>query len=260
MAEPVEPTKAAGADLKPEAAAMRRLKLSAVILFALCITFSGASAWKLLGGSDRPVGSQAATPNPTSEKPEAEAAAQTPSNPGQAVERKRLEGNLFAKQKGVTASGCVNAEVLIDGNSTQFDGGSGYAHYDLGDPNGRMQVDLDTPQVMTRVSFLLWDQDARTYRYKLDISADGAKWKTVLDSSNADQRSWQEARFPPQPVRAVRLMGVANSSNSGFHVVELEARQRRQLRQRGRTGLSHGWPPPSWPRAPARCAPPPSAR
>jgi len=203
--------------------AVQNLKRAVFLLIALCIIFSGASAWKLAAASKVSGSTEAAPDVPviTNEKVNTPATHDKASQPG--TERRRIEGNLLTSANGATASGCTNPEMLIDGNSAQYDGSNGYAYFYTETPNANMTVTLKNTMVMTRVKFLLWDLDQRTYRYKLEISPDGAQWKTAADNSGSDQRSWQETRFPAQPVKAIRILGFGSTTGGHCHVVELEA-------------------------------------
>jgi hypothetical protein len=122
----------------------------------------------------------------------------------------------------------MNPEALIDGNYTDYGPGTGYATTIWqNDPKPFFTVTLKDSFTIDSIRILLWDRDDRYYRYKLEVCPDdkGAAWVLVADhTAEAEQRrSWQVVRFKPQPVRLIRLTGTYNSSNSGFHVVELQA-------------------------------------
>jgi len=138
--------------------------------------------------------------------------------------------NFALAANGAKASGGIRPEQLIDGNSTQYDGGSGYAytHWRSKLPES-LQVELKQPAAINCVRFLLWDlEETRFYRYKLEVcdstQADG-KWTTVADKTGTEEecRSWQVIGFPKQSVQLIRLTGTFCSVNSSFHVVELQA-------------------------------------
>lgn len=128
---------------------------------------------------------------------------------------------------GATASGCERAPLLIDGNASTFDGGEGYAFTDWSaKPQQAMLITFKENVTLNTARFLLWNQDNRFYRYKLEISpaADGDTWKVVSDHSAAGEfRGWQLITFPAEPVRRFRLTGTFGSANNQFHVVEFQA-------------------------------------
>jgi hypothetical protein len=128
---------------------------------------------------------------------------------------------------GAVASGCERAPLLIDGNSSAFDGGEGYAATDWSaKPPQAMLITFKEAVTVNTVRFLLWNQDTRFYRYKLEASpsAEGDDWKVISDHSlTGEFRGWQLLPFPAQLVRRFRLTGMFNSSNNQFHVVEFQA-------------------------------------
>lgn len=135
--------------------------------------------------------------------------------------------NVALAIHGATALGGDRPQLLIDGNSTTYDGGEGYAQTDWTvKPTPAMVVTLKEAETINTIRFLLWDQDNRFYRYKLEIcpDADGEKWKLIADHSTTGEfRSWQLISFPEEPVRRIRVTGTFNNSNNMFHVVELQA-------------------------------------
>ena len=137
--------------------------------------------------------------------------------------RARSAHNLLLATSGAVATGGQNPQLLIDGNSENYDGGNGYAYTDNNNPNDVMTVTLKEPVQMTRVRFLLWDKDERSYRYIVSVSADGKNFKKVQDNSKRESRSWQQIRFARQKVKAVQVKGIAGTSDNNFHVVEIEA-------------------------------------
>ena len=138
-------------------------------------------------------------------------------------ERPRSNTNLLLASGGATVSNCANPQFLNDGNSIDYDGGNGYSYCAVGPDSPPMTVTLKDPHEMTRVRFLLWDKDDRTYRYVLMVSPDGKKWNKIKDNTRIECNSWQEFKFPRQKVKAVAIRGIANSNGDpNLHVVELE--------------------------------------
>jgi len=76
---------------------------------------------------------------------------------------------------------------------------------------------------LQQIRFRLWDLDDRHHRYALATSADGRTFVPLVDRSQGEWRGWQVIPFAPRPVKAVKLLGLYNSANSNFFVVEFEA-------------------------------------
>ena len=76
---------------------------------------------------------------------------------------------------------------------------------------------------LQQIRFRLWDMDDRHYRYAVATSADGRAFVPLVDRSQGEWRGWQVLPFPPRPVKAVKLLGLYNSADSNFFVVEFEA-------------------------------------
>jgi hypothetical protein len=131
-------------------------------------------------------------------------------------------GNVALAANGATVSGtATRLGDLIDGNSTKYDGSSGFAHAQI--PSDWTIV-LNKVYRLRQIRFLLWDQDDRYYQYKIAVSADGKKFEPLVDRSQGQWKSWQEIAFPSRPVKAIKLLGLHCSDKSGvFHVVEVEA-------------------------------------
>lgn len=137
--------------------------------------------------------------------------------------------NLALASKGAKATGGSQPELLIDGNTSDYDASYGYAATNWQtNPPDAMVVTLKEPATLNAVRVLLWDGDERYYRYRLEVSPDAegeAHWTTVADYTHTSERrqGWQVLDFEPQAVRRVRLTGTYNSDSGAFHVVEIEA-------------------------------------
>ena len=136
--------------------------------------------------------------------------------PGAAVEM----GNVALASRGATVSGEVRPGALIDGITTGYTPGAGFAYASI---PCEFVVTLPKVCLLREIRLLLWDGDARFYRYAVDTSLDGKTYQLVADRSAGQWRSWQTHSFPPRPVKTIRLRGLYDSSNSQFHAVELEA-------------------------------------
>jgi hypothetical protein len=137
--------------------------------------------------------------------------------------------NYALAANGATATGGSRPEELIDGNDAHYSGGTGFATSTWNTtPVPSFLITLKEAVPIDCIRILLWDRDeTRFYRYKLEVCADekGTAWTMAADRTGpAEQcRSWQTARIKPQPVKLIKLTGTYNSSNSGFHVVEVQA-------------------------------------
>jgi len=130
-------------------------------------------------------------------------------------------GNVALAKRGATCTGSPNAMNLIDGNTTEYDTGSGYAYFSY---PGEFIVTLPKVYVLRQIRVLLWDgEDDRFYRFALETSHDGQKYIPLVDRSRGQWRSWQQIDFPPRPVKTIKLKGLFDSANFQFHAVELEA-------------------------------------
>jgi hypothetical protein len=151
---------------------------------------------------------------------------QPPGPPAPASSKHPWHYNYALATNGGVASGCDKAELLVDGNSTKYDGGEGYAATDWSTkPPGSMLITLKETVDISTVRFLLWDGDPRYYQYKLEGSAEaeGEKWQMLADCTSEEHRSWQVITIPTQKIRRLKLTGTFNSSNNYFHVVEFQA-------------------------------------
>lgn len=133
-------------------------------------------------------------------------------------------GNVALATNGTKVTGVIkNAAALLDGDSKQYNDGVGFAAAKC--PTD-WTIEFDKVYRIQQINFLLWDKDARVYRYQILTSPDGKKFVPLVDNSQKDCRSWQQLKVsPPRPVKAVKLIGRYNSvpGNGEFHVVEFEA-------------------------------------
>jgi hypothetical protein len=121
---------------------------------------------------------------------------------------------------GAGVRGAERGELLVDGVTTGYDGGNGYTY---GSWPCEWIVEFPRPLLLRQVRLLLWDGDERFYRYAVETSPDGTQFGPLVDRGSGEWRSWQVLNFAPRPVRALRIRGLFNSANTGFHAVELEA-------------------------------------
>ncbi|MCY3022034.1 MAG: discoidin domain-containing protein, partial [Planctomycetota bacterium] len=169
-------------------------------------------------------------------------------------------GNVALASSGAKALGPEGAELLIDGNSTRYTGGNGFATVN---PGGEWVVALPKVYLLREIRMLLWDIDAeRYYQYQIEVSYDGTKYAMVADHSKDQCRSWQVIKFPLRPVKTIKIRGLYDSTPNGFNVVELEAYcippDKPPVSARAGTAATPVPPvPPVPPRPPPKVPPPP---
>ncbi|RLJ03762.1 MAG: hypothetical protein DRP08_03045, partial [Candidatus Aenigmatarchaeota archaeon] len=82
-----------------------------------------------------------------------------------------------------------------------------------------MTVELAKLVYVDKIYFRLWDYDGRWYNYSLYISTDGSNWTRLVDNKHAQSVQWYNfSSFTP--LRYVRVEGLENTANSGFHIIE----------------------------------------
>jgi uncharacterized repeat protein (TIGR01451 family) len=128
--------------------------------------------------------------------------------------------NVALSSNGATASDGTNPTMLIDGKTTGYTSDTGFTWAGFNVP---LTITLNKQYTINKINVLLWDLDARYYRYKIETSLDKIKWTTVIDKTSGQWKSWQSDTFSALPVRYIRITGTYNSANNEFHVVELEA-------------------------------------
>jgi tetratricopeptide (TPR) repeat protein len=129
-------------------------------------------------------------------------------------------GNVALARSGAVATGGTHPEVLIDGISTGYTGSSGFAY---GAFPVEFIVTLPRALPLRMIRLLLWDGQARFYRFAVETSSDGRSFQPLVDRGQGEWRSWQTLSFAPRRVKAIKLKGLYNSANGDFHCVELEA-------------------------------------
>jgi hypothetical protein len=121
----------------------------------------------------------------------------------------------------VTSTSKINhPEELLDGNSTKYDSGNGFA---VSVWPCEWTVTFSKTYQLRELRILFWDHDSRFFRYAIAVSHDGKKFTPLADRSKGEWKSWQVIDFPSRAVKAVKLYGLYNSANSAFTVVEFEA-------------------------------------
>jgi len=141
---------------------------------------------------------------------------------------KAIQTEGVAIEKGNVALAEKGAEIerrrfrdIIDGVTTGYTGSTGFAWMPF--PT-EATITLPKAYVLREIRLLLWDLEVqRFYRYNVETSVDGLNFVPIGDHSQGEWRSWQTLTFAPRVAKYIRLHGLYNSANNGFHCVELEA-------------------------------------
>ncbi len=137
------------------------------------------------------------------------------------------ENDFALASAGATAQAPNRAGDLIDGkivHEATATGGIGYA---WGVCPSSFIVDLSRLQKISKIRFLLYNNkdERRRYKYQLFISPhEDDDWEMIADRSEKPSHGWQEHKFNPRMVRKIKVIGLHNTTNKNFHIVEIEAR------------------------------------
>jgi|TARA_B110001454_G_scaffold214410_1_gene234143 hypothetical protein len=136
-------------------------------------------------------------------------------------------GNDFAlASAGATAKAPNRAGDLIDGKIEHKGTATGGIGYAWGGCPSDFIVAFPSSKNIRKVRFLLYDKDKRrSYNYQLFILAHGSDdWEMIADRSKKPSQGWQDHKFNPRMISKIKVVGLKNSSNKNFHIVEIEAR------------------------------------
>lgn len=137
-----------------------------------------------------------------------------------------VPGNVALASNGTTVEakpGLANAGMLIDGKTDRGQKGGPYQYAYQRWP---CEWVLRFPQVyrLQELRVFLYDLPGpRPHNYRVEISPDGEQFSLLADRSQGKWASWQILRFPPQPVRAIKFIGLRCEGDSNFCVYEIEA-------------------------------------
>jgi len=133
--------------------------------------------------------------------------------------------NHALSSNGATAEAEKLPKLLIDGKIKhgRFDG------FSWGNYPADFIVTFPKVTEIEEIKFLLWEADPdpdnpRAYLYQLFVQRkkDG-EWEMIADYSRKPAKGWQKHTFPPADMKAIKILGIFNSANEGFHVVEVQA-------------------------------------
>lgn len=136
--------------------------------------------------------------------------------------------NYASAAAGATVAGPQNASgsqgqpsMVNDEEVLDYGPNAGYAWAYLDIP---LTVTLAEPRSINKIEILFLDIDARTYRYRLEVSADGQAFETVADCTREPHRGWQTHLLETRPVKAIRVTVTGTSVEArSYHIVELAA-------------------------------------
>lgn len=128
------------------------------------------------------------------------------------------KGNVALASNGTTVAGVqIRPEDMVDGAV------SNQKQHAVGTWPCEWTITFDKVYRLQEIRFLLYDLDKRYYRYAVAASVDGNTFTRLVDRSQGQWSGWQRITFPRRPVKAIKLIGLYNSANERFHVVEFEA-------------------------------------
>ena len=137
---------------------------------------------------------------------------------------KEQRRNFALKSNGASAKAERFAELLIDGK-TKHSKFSGFA---WGNYPTDFEVIFPKTTRLEEIKFLLWEgreaDKPRTYLYQLYVQRkEDGEWEMIADYSKRPAKGWQSHKFSSAEIKAIKILGIFNSANEGFHVVEIEA-------------------------------------
>ena len=92
-------------------------------------------------------------------------------------------------------------DFLLDGDTTTFDLDRGFTRHLILEGDKGICISLGRPSIINTIKLLLWNKDARSYSYYIDVSMDNEDWIRMIDYSKYFCRSWQTLHFKPRVVR-----------------------------------------------------------
>jgi hypothetical protein len=124
-----------------------------------------------------------------------------------------------AKRMKIIHGNIQRFEDMIDGESEDFDGHNGFAHFKW--PK-EIIFELDVRINNFKFKIKTFNRDDRRYKYKIFLSEDNKKWIELIDRSVEGISGWDEKEYSNGPIKFVKLHAMSNSRNAGFHIVQLE--------------------------------------
>jgi hypothetical protein len=88
-------------------------------------------------------------------------------------------------------------------------------------------INLGKLRTVRHIRMHLWNHDSRSYQFKIYVSTYGRTWKVLADHSKKWSKGVQEFEHGSKKIQYLRIEGIRNTANGGFHVKELEAFNRK---------------------------------
>lgn len=122
-----------------------------------------------------------------------------------------------SNQTNATAQAANSPNHLIDEDET-VNGGDYYASCNW---PCNMTINFNKSAYINKIYTHLWDGNNRYYNYSLWISEDGANWTKIVDNKYA--QGPQNDTFQATLTKYIRIEGLHNTANAGFHIIEVDA-------------------------------------
>lgn len=139
--------------------------------------------------------------------------------------------NLALNKLPIEKDNWKNPEDATDGNITDYDG---HNHRGFAAANWpcSFTLDLDTEHKISIIRILLFDNlgkpnsqiSDRKYKFSLSLSGDGVTYYPIYSNEHSEGGlGWYSFELITQTyARYIRLNGLHNSKNDGFHIVQFE--------------------------------------
>ena len=123
---------------------------------------------------------------------------------------------------GAKAIAQNSPQSLIDGD-LEYSGSEGFA---WGFCPADFIVSFPETTSVKEINFLLHNEDkSREYLYQLFVlREDDGEWEMIADHAKRPSKGWQRHKFSPVDLKYIKVVGIFNSANKNFHIVEIEAR------------------------------------
>lgn len=123
------------------------------------------------------------------------------------------------------------ADLLLDGNTKDYDLYRGYASHELHNDEDdsedddednyedkRFLIKLGQPYYIESMRMLLLDLDERSYQFYIETSLDNENWTMVADKRKEYSRSWQTLTFEPILCMYIEIVGTYSTVHTTVSV------------------------------------------
>lgn len=142
-------------------------------------------------------------------------------------EHKQKLAAIFSGATNIVLNKQVTTDQPTEGNhipANMVDGNVDTAWYGGGSPANAV-IDLAGEFTVNAYHVIFYNQDRRTYTFKIELSGDGKEWHEVASNVADPQPSTAEGfkgEFPPRKARFAKLVVLKNSANPAVHVQEFK--------------------------------------